>query len=158
MAATNRTNAAKARRLDRQNKALELRRMGLGYTAIAQQIGIGKSQAHRLVVAGLADAAAKVSASADELRTEDVDRLDALLGSIWSRARKGEVAAVDRVLKILERRAKLLGIEAPVRIEATGKDGAPIEVSSTTSIDPSKLSIETLRELLNARNGIAAGG
>lgn len=158
MPRSNSTGAAKTRKIENQAKALELRRMGYGYVQIAHQLGVSKSQAHRYVAAGLSEAAAKVAASADELRTEDIDRLDALLGALWIKAKRGEVAAVDRVLKILERRAKLLGIEAPVRIEATGKDGKPIEVSSTTTIDPSKLSIDTLRELLNARVGIASGG
>ena len=83
-------------------------------------------------------------------------RLDGMLEKLWPKARRGEVAAVDRVLKISERRAKLLGIEAPVRIETTGKDGKPIEVSSTQTIDPSKLSSQTLQDLLDAR--IAADG
>lgn len=145
-------NAARVRSLERQRQALELRRMGLGFEAIAAQLGIGKTQAHRLVVAGMADSRAQVAASADELRSEELSRLDGMLQGLWPRARKGEVAAVDRVLKIGERRAKLLGIEAPVRIETTGKDGGPIQVSSTQTIDPSRLSTKTLQELLDARS------
>lgn len=144
-------SAAKARSLDLQTKALELRRMGLGYVAIGERLGLKKSQAHRLVVAGLAEARAQISASADELRSEEISRLDGMLQGVWPRARKGQVTAIDRVLKISERRAKLLGLEAPVRIETTGKDGKPIEVSSTATIDPSKLSTQTLQDLLDAR-------
>lgn len=141
----------RARSVELQAKALELRRMGLGYVEIGNQLGLKKSQAHRLVVAGMAEARAQIGASADELRTEELSRLDGMLAGLWPRARKGEVVAVDRVLKIGERRAKLLGLEAPVRIETTGRDGAPIEVSSTVSVDPTKLSTQTLRELLDAR-------
>ena len=82
---------------------------------------------------------------------KEIARLDGMLEKLWPKARRGEVSAVDRVLKIGERRAKLLGIEAPVRIETTGKDGKPIEVSSTATIDPSKLSTQTLQDLLDAR-------
>ncbi len=149
---TNTANAARAARgLEHQRQALELRRMGLGYEAIGAQLGIGKSQAHRLVQRGLAEARALINTSADELRSEQISRLDAMLTGLWPRARKGEVVAVDRVLKLMERRDKLLGIEAPVRIEATGKDGGPIQVSSTQTIDPSRLSTQTLQELLDAR-------
>jgi hypothetical protein len=139
------------KRADLQAQALELRRMGKGFEEIAQLIGVGKSQAHRYVVAGLAAARAQIVASADELKAEEISRLDGMLTALWPKARKGEVAAVDRVLKIGERRAKLLGIEAPVRIETTGKDGAPIAVTSSVTLDPAKLSTATLRELLDAR-------
>lgn len=145
------TSAAKARMLKHQEQALLLRRSGLSYAAIGQRIGLSKSRAHALVQMGLEDARQQIVTQSDELRTEEISRLDGMLAKVYAKAAKGDLQAVDRVLKIGERRAKLLGLEAPVRIEATGKDGAPIEVSSTLSIDPSKLSTQTLRELLDAR-------
>lgn len=114
---------AKARTVENVAKALELRRAGLGFEAIGVQLGLKKSQAHRLVVAGLAEARAQVSASADDLRSEELSRLDGMLTGLWPRARKGEVAAVDRVLKIGERRAKLLGLDAPTKVAETDPDG-----------------------------------
>lgn len=126
MAAVNKTSAAKARTLERKVKALELRRMGKGYVEIAAALGIGKSQAHRLVKSGLADARAQISAQADELRSEEISRLDAMLSGLWADARKGNAGAVDRVLKIMERRARLLGLDAPVRSALEGgPPGAP---------------------------------
>lgn len=124
--AGNKTSAAKTRTLEHQAKALELRRAGLGYEAIAAQIGLGKSQAHRLVVAGLADARAQIAASADELRSEELSRLDGMLLGLWPQARKGTLPAVDRVLKIMERRARLLGLDAPERKRLEGVDGGPL--------------------------------
>ena len=112
MAAANATSAAKARKLERQAKALELRRMGKGYVEIAVHLGIGKSQAHRLVQEGLSDARAQVDADASELKAEELSRLDAMLSGLWPDARKGHLGAVDRVLRIMERRAKMLGIDA----------------------------------------------
>lgn len=123
MAAGNATNAARARSLDRQVKALELRRMGKGYSEIAAALGIGRSQAHRLVQSGLADAVAQVSAEADELRAEEVSRLDAMLSGLWPDARRGQHAAVDRVLRIMERRAKMLGLDAPTKVSETDPAG-----------------------------------
>lgn len=117
---------AKARMAENMAKALELRRAGLGFEAIGAQLGLKKSQAHRLVVAGLAEARAQVVASADDLRSEELSRLDGMLTGLWPRARKGEVAAVDRVLKIGERRAKLLGLDAPTKVAETDPDGNPV--------------------------------
>lgn len=119
MAAGNKTSAATARKLERQVKALELRRMGKGYVEIAAALGIGKSQAHRLVQAGLADARAQVQADAGDLKAEEISRLDAMLAGLWPDARKGSQGAVDRVLKIMERRARLLGLDAPAKVSET---------------------------------------
>jgi hypothetical protein len=122
----NKNTAALSRKLDNQAKALECRRMGMGYAEIGRTIGVGKSQAQRYVVAGLADARAQITASADDLRSEEISRLDAMLAGVWPRARKGEAVAIDRVLKIGERRAKLLGLDAPTRTALEGGgDGAP---------------------------------
>lgn len=148
---SSKTSPAKARMLKHQEQALALRRSGMAYSAIAVKLGLSKSRAHALVQLGLEDAREQIVTQADELRTEEISRLDGMLRKVYTKAAAGDLQAVDRVLKIGERRAKLLGLEAPVRIETTGKDGAPIEVSSTLSIDPSKLSTQTLRELLDAR-------
>jgi len=128
MAATNKTSAARARTLERQVKALELRRMGKGYAEIARALGIGKSQAHRLVQAGLQEAREQITANADELRAEELSRIDGMLSGIWPDARKGHLGAVDRVLKLMERRARLLGLDAPARFAHGGDpDGPPLQ-------------------------------
>lgn len=123
MAATNRTSAAKALSLQRQQAALELRRAGQGYTEIANRLGIGKSQAHRLVQAGLAETKEQINAEAGELKAEELSRLDGMLAGLWTDARKGNHGAVDRVLKIMERRSKLLGLDAPLKMTQTNLEG-----------------------------------
>lgn len=125
MAKSNKTSTAKAVKLQRQQAALEFRRAGLGYVEIGNQLGIGKSQAHRLVTEALKEAAAQVVEDADVLRAEEVSRLDGMLRGLWQDARKGNVGAVDRVLKIMERRAKLLGLDAPVKLAHGGDGNAP---------------------------------
>ena len=52
----------------------------------------------------------------DEVRTIELQRLDSLLFSIWPEAQKGTLKAVDMVVKIMERRAKLLGLDAPTKL------------------------------------------
>lgn len=130
MAAKNTTSAAKARTLDRQKQALELRRMGKGYIEIAAHLGMSKSQAHRLVRAGLEDARAQIGAEANELKAEELSRLDAMLQGVWPDARKGGQGAIDRVLKIMERRSKLLGLDAPEKREHAGSGGGPIPIAA----------------------------
>ncbi len=42
--------------------------------------------------------------------------------------RNGDPRALDGILKCIERRCKLLGLDAPAKSEHTGKDGGPIKV------------------------------
>lgn len=119
-----------ARNAEHQAKALELRRMGKGVREIGELLGLSKSHAHRLLVAGIESAREQVADNADELRAFEIDRLDAMLSSIWPRARRGELPAIDRVLSIQTRRARLLGLDAPEKREHTGPNGNPIPVAS----------------------------
>lgn len=68
-----------------------------------------------------------------------VDEEVALLGSIQAavvpKALDGQLGAVDRVLHIAERRAKLLGLDRPTatKLELTGPGGGPIELAQGES-------------------------
>lgn len=144
MSAANKTNARKAESLAQQKKALELRRMGFGYTEIGEKIGLSKSQAHRLVTAAMAETRAEIENEAADLKAEELSRLDGMLAAVWPDARRGVLGAVDRVLKISERRAKLLGLDAPVKL--AGPTGGAI-VTRQDGIDPKALTNDELAQL-----------
>lgn len=109
--------------LQRQQQAVELRRAGRSYREIARQVGIGVASAHRLVAAAIAEARTTVQEDVVELRALELSRLDGMLGGLWPQARRGNLGAVDRVLKIMERRAKLLGLDAPAKVARTNPAG-----------------------------------
>ena len=73
----------------------------------------------------VAHADATVQEAADELRQLECSRLDALQQAWWHRALSGQVKATQLLIKIMERRAKLLGLDAPARVN----------VKSTTELD-----------------------
>lgn len=62
----------------------------------------------------------------------EVQRLDSLLQAVWGAALGGKLGAVDRVLSIMKRRAKLLALDAPDRLELAGPDGGPMQTESRT--------------------------
>lgn len=107
---------------ERQRKAVELRKAGLGYDAIAVECGYrDRSGAYRAVMAALR---ALVREPAEELRDLEVARLDDMLKGLWVNARKGNVYAIDRVLKIMTRRAELLGLDAPKKVKIVQEEAA----------------------------------
>jgi hypothetical protein len=110
----------KAEVLEKERRALEMRRAGADYASIAAQLGYAnKGGAHKAVTSALARTIGETVEDAGELRRVEADRLDRLQLAIWPQAMRGDLNAVDRVLRLFERRARLLGLDAaPARFEA----------------------------------------
>lgn len=103
---------------DRRARALELHLAGATYEAIAQQVGYAhRGSAHKAVQEAL-DHLGKYGPH-EAVETE-LARLDAMLTGLWPKARRGDVQAIDRVLKIGERRYALLATSNRADIEEKG--------------------------------------
>lgn len=102
--------------LEKERNALELRRAGYTYDRIADRLGYAnKGAAYKAVRRGIART---LQEPVDELIELETDRLDRLLSSVWAPAMKGDLGAVDRVLRISERRSKLLGLDRTPDVDA----------------------------------------
>ena len=98
----------------------ELRKAGNSCQEIAAELGLkAKSRAYELVMEGLADLEALSKESAEELRRVELERLDAMTLSLWEERSNPRVT--DSLLRISERRARLLGMDAPQKLEHSGK-------------------------------------
>lgn len=122
-------DARAAEQAEKQRKALELRKAGASYDQIADQLKLGnRSVAFQLVKAGIK---AIVKEPAESVLHLELARLDAMLLGCWTKAKLGDPQAIDRVLRIQDRRASYLGLDAPKRAEVTGADGAPLVGQAT---------------------------
>lgn len=97
----------------RATLALQLRAKKLSYDEIAKQCGYASRGAcHDAIMRELDRVVVK---NVDELRTQEADMLDQLHTVCWEMAmdksNRGRLFAVDRVLAISERRAKLMGLD-----------------------------------------------
>lgn len=107
------TSQRRIEAVEKQKQALELRKAGATYEAIAKKLEYANaSGAEHAIKAALK---ATVQDSADSVRHLEVERLDAMLLGLWKMVNSGNLGAVDRVLRIMERRAKLLGLDAPAK-------------------------------------------
>jgi hypothetical protein len=94
---------------EKHRQALELRKAGVAYAVIAERLGYKtESGAWRAVMSALKKT---LREPADELRKLEAERLDGLWLAIISMAKAGNLGAIDRALKIQDRRAKLLGLD-----------------------------------------------
>lgn len=96
------------KRAERIARVLELRQTGTTYRDIAAIVGISTAQAHKDAKDGLAFT---LTEPAEHLRTLELARLDRLQRAYWDTALAGDYKAADRVLRIIETRFKLLGLD-----------------------------------------------
>lgn len=123
----------------RDAEAARLRAKGMGYRAIAQQLGVSVSNAHEAVQRALAAIRAEGAA---EARTLELERLDLAQAAVTAALEakhftvshgkviyKGKaplpdwgpvLAAVDRLVRISESRRKLLGLDAETKVSVSG--------------------------------------
>jgi hypothetical protein len=107
---------------DRRAYVLEYRRGGMKYRDIAAKMerqfgdrlpkGWDERYAYKDVKRSLEAIKQDISEDAAAVRTMELERLDSLLLALWPRAIAGDYKAVDRVLKIMERRARYLGLDS----------------------------------------------
>ncbi len=99
----------------RRKEAVDLRIEGKTYKEIGQELGVTPTRARQLVAEALAAIEKDTAESAEELRRLELDRLDQLQSGLWQEAAGGNLKAVGAALKIMERRARLVGLDAPAR-------------------------------------------
>lgn len=140
----------------RRTALLKLRREGvrydderilaLGYNSAAT----ARSDLKRALEAHRDEERAEVSV----YRQQENERLDALLEAAWPAAttpkpirnKEGDVVgeeidmrAVDTVLRLMDRRAKLNGLDMPVKTEVSGPDGGAVPLGAGTLTELSQL-------------------
>ena len=125
MARTNVGAAAKSsvrriRTTEKTLRALELRKQGLNYTQIGEELGCNRSTACRYVLSELENLADKCREEAVHVRDLELQRLDALYLKAWEAVEEGDLPSIDRCLRVQERRAKLLGLDAAEKVEHSG--------------------------------------
>ena len=97
---------------DRQRKAVELRQQGHTFDAIAEQLGYANEAGARKAVYTALDAfRAEARETVEQARQIELERLDAMHYRLWPRRRI--VVVVNTLLKIMARRARLLGLDVP---------------------------------------------
>lgn len=101
--------------VERRKKMLEMRLAGFTFQAISDELGYAGRNAAQADYARVIDSYTQPAAA--DLIALDAARLDAMLTGLWPTARRGQLGSVDRVLRIMERRARLLGLDAKATLD-----------------------------------------
>jgi DNA-binding transcriptional MerR regulator len=105
----------------KQAQALTLRKAGVSVQTIAETLGWNSHQAASKAIRAALQRT--VQEPADELRQLELARLDDMLQAIAPHVKAGNLTAIDRALKIQERRAKLVGLDTPAKLDLSNTDG-----------------------------------
>jgi DNA-binding CsgD family transcriptional regulator len=104
----------------REKESLALRLRGYSYDAIGEKLGIEGQSARLAVKRAMAKIEAISDEDATELRRVEVERIDAMLKGLWDAAESGDTAAVATVIKLQERKAKMLGLDKEKKEDESG--------------------------------------
>lgn len=139
--------------------ALELRREGASYRTIASEMTkqlakqgkertIDKNVAHRLVVEALNDIRSTNAESAEVVKQLEIERLDVWTMRLNASEKRNTPRTIDTLLRIAERRARLLGTDAPKKIGLGGLDGGPLDIAFVDSRVAIREKLDALRRTM----------
>ena len=108
-------------KVDKTREAWDLRLSGHSYREICAKLGISLETAHRWVNEWSEEYKLQTAESQQSARSDSIARLNDALKAINEKVRDGDTDAINTMLKIEAQRAKLLGLDAPTKIEADVK-------------------------------------
>lgn len=111
-----RTQPQRIDKFDSCMQVMQMRRNGMSYEAIAEELHISPKNAYD-AVKYLLDAGVKESS--DHIRQIEAFRLDRLMLAYFERAENGDMKATELVLKLMDHRAKILGLAKPEEMNVT---------------------------------------
>lgn len=106
---------------------MDLRIAGATYRQIGTQLAVSEKTAYLDVQAELARLDAVIKGKAERLRDLEARRLDTLTVALAPGIRASDPRAVMAAVRVMERRARLFGLDAPTTI--TAPVGAPLPVT-----------------------------
>lgn len=122
-------------------EAMKLRERGLTYAEIGEQMSVSEQRAWKLVSKEFDRLNERRSEKATDVLRLELGRLDTMFSAVWENAKAGDLKAIAAALKIVERRAALLGLNL-VRHEVKVSNEHVINVSAIIDQYAAELRLE----------------
>lgn len=128
-----RTTANRSSRAERRRQVASMHLARVAQREIARRLSISESAVSKDLKAIRGEWAKEArdnvgTATLRELATLDADEARFRAKMAASKDEEQQVRLYSLILKIMERRARLLGLDAPLKAQVSGPDGGPIEV------------------------------
>ena len=128
-------------RIERQLRALTLRNAGATYRQIAEKTGVSTATARKDVSSALRDV---VSETAEDLIARQRAILLDLTRANYAAAASGDIDAARLLIAVMEREARLFGLDAPTRVNVGVSD---VEFAERTASLIQSLGLQPPKEL-----------
>ena len=109
--------------VNHRDEALSLRKAGWSYARIAEKLGVSRGGAYKIVQTALDEIREHYRETAHEVVSLELERLDEMTRALESKVGYGDATSIAAALRVMERRAKLLGLDAPQKIAPTDPSG-----------------------------------
>lgn len=97
---------------------IDRRIRGETFDAIAAAVGLGSKQAvHALYTRALREIQDDRATTTEAARSFELERLDRIEAAAWVRVDNDDPRALDVLIRISDRRARLLGLDAPAKVD-----------------------------------------
>ena len=152
------TSAETIAHRERNAKALQLRKEGMNFEDIARECGFSSRQrAHEAVSTEIKRLTRE---PAEEVLVLELERLDAMFTMPYLNAQAGDLNAINVCLRIMDRRAALLGIDAPKKVDAKveAKGGVLVVPGAVAPSEWEKAVSEQQRALADSEAAADVGG
>src|SRR5215469_1045467 len=134
-----------------ESEVVRLKNLGMDFARVAEQLTlVGRGAAkpiselpadlrfpinYRISAQGCHKAYGKAlrresALAVEEHRQMDTARCEEMIFALQPGLRRGDHKSVEAAIKVLAHKSKLLGLEAPKRMELTGKDRGPLTIES----------------------------
>jgi hypothetical protein len=124
------SRAQQATTAERRKKAIAMRLAGADWDAIADKLGYAsRGAAHTDVTRAMEKAAAEATRDADVLRQIELERINRLQVAYWPKAIAGDTDAAKVVQWCIDRRAKLTGLDAPIKHQVVSIGAIEAEIA-----------------------------
>lgn len=130
------TSGTRLAAAERRERCVALRLGGLPIRAIAAELRCSPGAVHAHLVHVLAEHRAGTAELVEQYRAVEGARLEELHRAVWPAAVAGDLAAAMVALRIMERRARLFGLDAPTRVEAAQTEDVVLRWVGTEGDDP----------------------
>ncbi len=146
------TPAKRLNAVQRRIRVLEMTQAGQTVREIGAALGVSHGTAWNDLKRALKEYADQQTVETATLRALEQERLEQLHDAVWPKALAGNVNAVEAVLAVMTRRAKLLGLDVPVRVDLSAEVAFHIEEALNTleQILPKEHYKKALEALANA--------
>ena len=102
---------------ERRQKVVNYRKAGASLRQIADKLEVSVATVHRDLQNALTELSQHELNDVRQLRALEASRLDDMFFATWPQAKAGVPIAMDFALRIMERRSKLYGLDAAIKVE-----------------------------------------